>query len=603
VSERAPAATIPERYRAAPGARVPRSGAATTVIAVIATLIMLRLAREVLIPVALAALVALFLTPFVRRLERVGLRPGLAATIATLLAGAAALGLGWVLLQQVADLAEQLPLYRRNLLERSASLGAAGEHLRSAWDAVHRLGAEMVLEEEARTGGTILPDATPVRVIDPPLTPLRAIGHVLFPAAALFGGAAIVLVLCGFLLAYRRDLGDRLVHVFGTTRVHVTQQTMEDAAENVSRYLRVMSLVNLGFGAAVAAGLWALGVPNAVLWGALAGIFRFIPFVGQWLGAAGPVLLCLGMSDTWTKAIVLVASWTVVDGVLSNLIEPWLYGKRTVVSPVGVMFGALAWTVLWGPAGLILAVPMTVSLVVLSKALPRLTFLDVLIGQGTSLEPRVQLYHRLLATDPDAALALIDAQRKDASLTEVADTLVLPALVLAETDRDAGHLDEARSAGLMENVRAVVEDLADGGVEPAEDQASRVFLVPIGGEADDVTALLLEACLARRGVRAEPVPAFTPRQEKVRLTCCDEATVVCVSVLPPGSVGSARSFVRRLRAARPDARIVVGLWTSEDDPAELADRLGNGVDVVTTFADAEERILAWATEREGSAPG
>ena len=239
----------------------------------------------------------------------------------------------------------------------------------------------------------------------------------------------------------------------------MTTQVLEDAATRVSRYLSMQFLINVMFGVAVAIGLYLIGVPNAVLWGILATTLRFIPYIGPWIAAAMPIGLSMAISTSWIAPILTVGLFVVLELFTNNVMEPWLYGKNTGVSAVAVLVAAVFWTWLWGIAGLLLATPLTVCLLVIGKHVPQLSFLDILLGNEPVFEPKKRIYQRLLAGDQEEAAELLDEYLEHQPLVEVYDTVLIPALALAETHWHRGELDEGRHKFILQSLKEIIEDL------------------------------------------------------------------------------------------------------------------------------------------------
>src|SRR5690606_7062319 len=254
---------------------------------------------------------------------------------------------------------------------------------------------------------------------------------------------AIVFVI--FMLIQREDLRDRMLRLIGPGRLIATTQAIDDAAHRVSRYLLIQWMVNATYGTAAAIGLYVIGLPNALLWGVLATLLRFIPYVGPWIGASMPIALSLAAFDDWTRPLVVAGMFIVLELLSNNLMEPWLYGMGTGVSPVAIIASAVFWTWLWGPIGLVLATPLTVCLVVVGLYVPRLEFLNILLSDQPGLPPQARVYQRLLAMDQEEVFQIADEYLKERSLLDLYEYVLLPALSMAEHDRHHGILDQARS--------------------------------------------------------------------------------------------------------------------------------------------------------------
>ena len=568
----------------------PRPPRLTSAAAVVILAAALHFARGLFLPLALAAVLSLLLLPLVRFVQRLG-GGRLFSILAVVLSFSLLLGVvSWVTVSQGADLGRKLPEYKDRIFAKAGALGPLGGVIKDAQRALEKL------EREIAPGRDPAVPATRVEVVPPPTSPFDVIGPALVPLVQSLGSTFLVFVLVIFFLIYHVDLRDRLVHLVGDARVNLTTQTLTEAVHSVSRYLFLLSVMNAIFGVVVTAGLLALGVPNAPLWGMLAALLRFAPYVGTWIAAAMPFMLSIAVFDGWTQALVLLGGWIVAEFVLANIAEPWVYGQRIGLSPLAVILSAFFWTWIWGGAGLLLAIPLTVSLVVVGKNIPQLAFLQTLLGSDASLEPRVQLYHRLLALDQQETVDLVDrfqAQKK--APEEVYDGLLLPALSLAEKDRYRGLLDEQLEAAILKQLKDLVEDqgerFEEEGRRPtpggAASSAFRIVCLSVCRPADGVASQMLARLLSAKGWRVETVSENATAGEKVDAVGPPEAAVVVLSAVPPSSLIQVRYLYKRLRRQHPKVPIVIGLWHAEVEPASLKAR---------TAADPNVRVVRTLTE-------
>ena len=312
----------------------------------------------------------------------------------------------------------------------------------------------------------------PVEIHDPPATPLSALAEFVGPLVQPIATAGIVLVFIVFVLLQREDLRDRMIRLFGMNDVHRATAAISDAAKRIGRYLLMQLVVNLLYGIPVGLGLYLIGVPNALLWGLLATVLRFVPYSGPILAAASPIALSLAVDPSWTTPLLTVALFVVLELFTNNVLEPWLYGASTGLSPLALIVAAVFWTTLWGPVGLLLATPLTVCLVVLGRHVPQLHIFEVLLGDTPVLEPDVKFYQRLLAGDPHDAEEVADDMLEERPLSEVLGRIVLPALALAEQDRQRGALAPGRAREIAGWVQEIVDDLAETAATTAEPKAA-----------------------------------------------------------------------------------------------------------------------------------
>jgi predicted PurR-regulated permease PerM/methylmalonyl-CoA mutase cobalamin-binding subunit len=545
----------------------------------------LRLGRDLLIPFSLALLLTFLLAPVVSRVQKLGLGRIPAVLIIVALSFGFLGWVGWLASGQVADLARRLPEYRETMRLRISGLAdRAGRVLGTATRAL----------QELREGTTPPPEAAPeaprplpVEVVNGGPDPFGILTGVAGPAIELAGGAAVVLLLVVFFLLYHADLRDRLIQVVGASQVHVTTQAMNEAGTNVSRYLLAQSIVNGAHGTAVALGLFALGIPNALLWGFLAALLRYIPYLGPWMGAAFPVFLSLAAFPGWTRPALVVAFFLLLELVTNNLLEPWLYGNRSGLSPPAVVLATIFWSWLWGGVGLILAIPITVCMVVVARHVPRLRFLHTLLGREPELEEERRLYQRLLAGDAEAAAERVDAVRAGRSPEALCDGLLLPVLALAKHDRRFGDLDERQVAAVLEGVREIMEELMEEPAAAAQAAGRpRIVCVAAADEADRLVAEMLARLLAARGYRTAVIPEAGTEAERAERAAELRPDVAVISALPPGAAMAARRLLKDLGARAPRTALVVGFWTARADLTGLERRIGGRARLAGDLAGA-----------------
>ena len=431
----------------------------------------LYLAKGVLVPLTLAVLLSFLLSPVCDWLERrrLGRIP---AVLVTAILGFAVLGIAaWTAVVQMTALAPKMPEYQDNL---QAKLHSVNDYFIAALNKVTRT-AEDIGQNLPQAEKTTPPQGTEerpysVHVLSSPMSPLQFLGGTFGTLVEGLGSAGIVVILVVFFLIRREDLRDRFIRLVGKGQVTVTTHMLEDAAKRVSRFLSMLFLVNLTFGIAVGIGLYLIGVPNAILWGILAATLRFVPYVGSWIAAAAPICLAMAISTGWLAPILTLGLFVVLELFCGNVLEPWLYGKGTGVSAVAVLVAAVFWTWLWGIVGLLLATPLTVCLLVIGKHVPQLSFLDILLGNEPVFEPKRRVYQRLLAGDQEEATELVDDDLENRPLVEVYDTLLIPALALAETDWHRGELDEGRHKFILQSLKEMIHERGEGQQEvPAKE--------------------------------------------------------------------------------------------------------------------------------------
>ena len=574
-------------------------------------------ARDLLIPLALAALLTFLLAPLVTRLERwIGRIAAVLLVVATIfsMTGMA----GWVLTRQLIDLATRLPDYKVNIQTKihSFQLPSGGAFKRLS-ETVGELKKDLLGSDEPTisqaTGKPATAVAVPasaapaqqVQVVETSTAnPLQLLQVILSPLLGPLGTAGLVILLVIFMLLKREDLRSRLIRLIGQGRISATTRAMEDAGHRVSRYLLMQLVVNVTFGSAVAIGLSFIGMPNAILWGAFATVLRFIPYIGPWIAAAFPIILSLAVSPTWMMPLLTIGLFVLLELISNNVIEPWLYGSSTGVSSIALIVAAVFWTWLWGPIGLLLSTPLTVCLVVIGRHVPRLAFFSILLSDEQALTPAEECYHRLLAVGLNEASEVADTYVKENSLTALYDSVLIPVITAAETDHQRGALDTEQRDSVEQGIRDIVEDFSTRPTSesqlPADKMVAehsppsvpapawRVYCLPARAERDELAGAMLAQLLQQQGFEAQNAPAKLVAGEMVKLV--DEADVdaACISVVAPSTVIHARYLCVKLRAQLPNLKIAIGLWGATENITQAAQRLrdSGANEVVTTLADA-----------------
>jgi predicted PurR-regulated permease PerM len=587
-----------------------------TAVAVIATLYF---ARVVFVPLALALLFSLLLTPVVAFLEKIKL-PRILAIFLVVVTLVGLMGLmAWQTSQQFGDLTNQLPTYKKTLQDKIRALkGASGQSLNQASDTVKELGKELVTAtpgsppaNEARNTPAA-PGSSPSRPLAvelvPPTNPLGSAENVLGPLA----NAGVVIIFTVFMLIGREDLRNRFIRLAGGGRLNVMTQALDEATHRINRYLFLQLVVNVSYGVVIGTALHFIGIPNASLWGVSAAILRFLPYVGPPMSALMPIVLSLAVFPGWHHTLATVGLFLVLELTVANFIEPLLYGAHTGLSPLAILVAAVFWTLIWGFPGLVLSTPLTVCLVVMGSYVPGLGFLNVLLGDEPVLSPQAQYYQRLLATDQNEARQVLERYLKEKSLEDLYSSVVIPALSLAEQDRHRNELDEETQNFIYQSTREIVEELADAfpeeGAEGTAQNASDrprtesetgrvdVLCIPARDDADDVVAMLLSQLLERQGHRAESILIGTT-SEMLSQVADANPDVVCISALPPFALNHARALYTKLQTQSPDLQIVVCVWQFEGDPQKAAIRLklATGHGFFTTLPQVLQHIAFRST--------
>jgi predicted PurR-regulated permease PerM len=557
-------------------------------------------AQAVLVPLALAILLTFVLTPPVNWLERWISR--VPAVLVVVVLVFTVLGLaGWGLTRQLTHLAADLPGYRANIRDKIADVRGAGKG-----GTVEQL-QDTIKDIKGDLGTPAPPAGTPSRpvVVSPePVAAFSAFAW-LGPVVGPLGTAGLVIALVMFMLLERRDLRDRLIGLLGQGRLAITTKAFDEAGSRVSRQLLMQSLVNAVYGVCAGVGLYFLGVPYPFVWAALGAALRFIPYVGPVLGAGAPILVSLAALEGWTGPLMVVALFVVLELFTNLVLETVLYAGAAGVSQVALLVSVAFWTWLWGPLGLLLATPLTVCLVVLGKRVPGLEFLGTLMADTPALSPEYNYYQRLLARDQSEAADLVERHIKANPAASVYDALLLPALNYAERDRLEGRLSVTEEAAVMDATRDLLSDAAEAirNATPEPDTAPqpdlpgpreplRVFGYAANGAADELALKMLADLVSDLPIDIEVNSAKLRTAEIVESIQQRGAAVVCIADLPPSPPSKAKHLVKRVRAALPDVRIVVGRWAppalADDTTEALADAGANHVS--TTLLDTRDHL-------------
>ncbi len=578
------------------------------IIAVVAALAM---AAEVLKPLAVAVLLSFALSPLSRVLERRGL-PRIAAVLLTVIVALGSIGgIGYVVFGQLNALAEELPRSQERILERVRALRPDGKSaITKASETIDEVVKKVEsAKTEAKTQGVDEQQGVvDVHVVEAPDWRNRLESEV-GPYLEGFAVGTFVLILIVFMMLNREDLSDRIVQLFGRRQLTLTTRTMEDVGQRISRYLAMFATVNSCFGLTIGLGLWLIGLKYAVLWGVLAGLLRFIPYVGPAIAFGLPLTYSFAQEQSalgnWLP-LGVVGLFLAVETVL-NSVEPIIYGRTTGVSALSLLVAAMFWTWLWGLEGLLISTPVTVCLAVLGKYVPSLSFFSTLLGEEAELEQDVRFYQRLLALDQDGATEIAEEALKERPRAEIFDSILIAALSRAERDFAREEIDERERAFVWRVVGEIVEDL-DGSEEldlesvntvprlnPASaPPASAVLGVAANDHGDALVLKMLRQLLAQCGCPMEIMTSEQgPSLELIEAVAEREPQLVVLSHLPPIGLTPARYLVRRLRSRHPSLPLLVGRWSETGNARRVTERLtsAGATAVLFNLSDARQRIL------------
>lgn len=585
----------------APIKLTPPPGAALNNLSITALLIAgLYFGREIFVPLALAVLLSFVLTPFVARLQVWHVPKPLAVAAVVIVSFAIIFSLGGLMVTQAGRLAENLPSYQATLqkkIESVRGLTAGSSTLERASQVLKDLDAELKSPTPGETprssAGTLLRPAgdrpVPVEVRQPEPGAFATLAAIVQPLLHPLTTTGVVAIFTIFILFQRQDLRNRLVRLAGSNDIQRTTAALDDAGERLSRLFLTQLIFNSIFGIVIGAGLWLIGVPSAPLWGLIATIMRFVPYIGALISAVFPLILAAAVGPDWQMLILTALLFVIVEPVAGHVIEPLLFGHSSGLSPVAVIVAASFWTWLWGPLGLLLATPLTICLVVVGRHVERLKFLDVMFGDRPALTPPQLLYQRLLAGDPIEASEQAQAFLKDHTLEEYQDSILLGALHLAEDDRKRGRLDDARMERIVTTVRDLTSDFEDQvfeepdkddgtkltGIEqlsaaekpsvadliipPPFSAAGAIVCIPAGGALDEAAAQALAQSMKRRGLGAVAESADALSMGRIFALDLSKAEMVLLCYLDQPSPARLHYATRRIARKNPKTRIVVVL--------------------------------------------
>ena len=565
----------------------------------------LHFGREIFVPLALAALLGFLLDPLVRRLRRWRfprwLAVGVVVTVTVGVVGVTSLFAG----SQLVALAREVPTYQSTiqgkLRELRLSLSRRGvlddatrffEMVEGEFDATRRALDPAAAASAAANAVQPRKQALPrgqtetlrVQVEAPAMRPMQVLAEVLAPVVAPLLTAGLVFVFLVFILLSRNELRDRLLRVVGGD-VHRMSDALDEAAERVSRYLGAQFLVNLGYALPMAAGLWLIGVPGALLWGLLAGALRFLPYLGPAIAALFPLTMAFAVDPGWDMLLWTLALVATLELISNNLIEPWAYGASTGLSALAVLVSATFWTVVWGPIGLVLATPLTVCLVVLGRHVRPLRIFDLLLGNEPAFDMPTTLYQRLVAGEVEDAVELAREQVREGSLAAFYADVAMPALQLTEATPDADRRER-----VADGMRVLLDDLDEA---PAESAAAVLRLLCVGGRSalDTLAAEILAQTLAAEGHATTVRNAEDLNPRSIHSIDLDGIDVVLVSYLSDVWRTRARYVCRHLRRRSATAKIVVVAWQSGMVPNADEAMASIGADALAATAEQAQRCL------------
>jgi predicted PurR-regulated permease PerM len=572
-------------------------------------------AKVVLIPIALAVLLTFLLNPVVSALHSRGLPRAPAVLVVVVLVFSVVGGIAWTVTHQLGILAYELPRYQENLKNKISDLRELGKSgvikrvLTTINEITDELQRDPLPPSEPQDGAKL--KAAPNEEPEKPVAVVVQTPSVLWQLPSVLESlatAGLVIVLVIFMLIRYADLRARILYLAGYHRLTIATKALDEAGHRISRYLLMQSIINGSFGMAAGVGLFLIGVPYAILWGLLAAVLRFIPYVGPTIAAVLPSALSLAAFPGWGPPLLVIGLILLLELASNMIMEPLLYGQSAGVSEVALLVAVAFWTWLWGAVGLILATPMTVCIGVLGKYIPQIEFIGVLLGDEPVMEFPTNYYQRLVAKDQDEAAALVEEYLETHPLETLYDDMLIPALKAAKRDRQLGTLTDEDVHFIIQATRAIVEDLSMRQPQPVTSAAPTLTLptrelsattpplqilgCPAYDAADELALLMLQQLLDPSRYRTAIISAEMLTGEVLSIVERQHIRLICVAALPPGALAPVRYLCKRLRARFPDCRIVVGLWGAGEESDNLRVRFRDlGADEVgTTLLETQNQI-------------
>ena len=545
-------------------------------------------AQAILIPVALAILLTFLLAPMVGQLQCWGIHRGLSVSLVVMVTALLLGGTIWLAAMQIRNLAVELPQYRANMRQKISDLRELQKS--SALDRLNDMLGEV-------RGELSKDDKSSVPKPSAEAGPGGPAGQPFFweslkqPIAS----AGLVLLLLIYMLAQREELRNRLIRLFGYGNLTITTHALEEMGVRVSNYLLTQLAINSSFGILVAVALALIDLPYAFLWGFLATLLIFVPVIGFWIAAALPTVLSLAVFTNWGWPLFVLGLFLGLKTVINTILEPLLYGKSAGVLQVPLLIMLAFWTWLWGPIGLILATPLTVSLLVFAKHVPQLEFLNLLMSDQPAMAPKISLYQRMLALDYDEVSAIWENFLRDEPSETAYDALLLPAISYAKADRRRGYLSERQEKFIFSTAQALQEELHRTEISQKANLApgprTRIIGCPAEDDADQRALFFLCDLLDPLRFDCEVVADAKLAADAIVRLGAREAVLV-VAVLPPGGIARSRSLCRQMRARFAQLKIFVLCWRcAGDQPQVRQSILAAGADWVSfNLLETREQI-------------
>jgi predicted PurR-regulated permease PerM len=526
--------------------------------------------QYILTPLALAGLFAFLLSPAVVFLEKWLGR--VASTLIVVSLFGLFIGLvGFIITNQVVEFSARLPDYKTNIETKITALNMPQNKT------FNRL-LDTLDDLKTKLPGNVPKPRQGVKAIsviqeEHPQDFTYLFKEIFTSIFNIIGSTGFVFILVIVMIFAREDLRGRFIKLIGPRRISATTRAMSDASYRVTHYLLMHLFLNMGYGFFIAIGLYCLGIPNAILWGGLAAILRFIPFFGAFIGAVVPFVLAFAISSSWSTPILTLFLFITLDLILGQIIEPLLSGSSTGISILALVLSAVFWTLLWGPIGLLLSTPLTVCIVVMGRHIPKLAFLSVILGNEEALALYEECYQRLIAIETTEVTLLINNHLKTNALTSIFDSVFIPILSAAETDRRNELIEDDQVAFLHQNIQDILSDISnqkdlivipkknviEAEKENVQHGEYKVLCIPAANEREELASIMLMEILARLSFTVDILVKYD-KNEILQAIAAGNYDLVCISLVAPFPISQARNLCAEIRNAYPQTKLMLGLW-------------------------------------------
>ena len=525
-------------------------------------------AKEFLLPLILAILISFLLAPVVSRLERWHFPRAVAVLSVVAIAFALIGGLCSTLSLQGLDLVNSLPKYRDNIHAKWVAIqkGPPGP-LNLAFTNVGSMIADLgKVSESARGAQKLAP--TKVQIVSATDSMLHCVKNSLTPVLGPIGEFAVVVVLVVFLLLERKRFRVRFLRLIGHSRIATTTLAVDEAGSRLSGFLLGQLMVNTGFAILLGIGLFLIGIPNAFLWAVLTLVLRFLPYVGLWISAFFPLALSIAISAGWKEPLLTLALYGVLEVITNNVVEPFVLGGSTGMSPLAIIVSALFWTWLWGPIGLLLATPLTACLVVLGRYFPAFYICSVLLAAEPPTSAETKLIRLLTEGRLPEARALLQELAGMQLSIGIVEELILPTLRAIENDLYPGAGGGATKSRIYAQLRELIDEMTvevptelEQSSEPATSGQPGITIMPFMGEGDEIVGNVIARLLSVEGIGTHLLSWRTLRTEKVARLKELKSTWILLSAIESRSVNTVGKMANSIKLEVPDAQILLGLWS------------------------------------------